>query len=34
MKRKLNVDLDELAMALDTDFSELHQHLDPQSRGG
>lgn len=28
MKRKVNVDLDELAIALDTDFSELHQYLD------
>jgi hypothetical protein len=28
MKRKVNVDLDELALALDTDFSELHQYLD------
>ena len=28
MKRKVNLDLDELAIALDTDFSELHQYLD------
>jgi hypothetical protein len=28
MKRQVNVDLDELAIALDTDFSELHQYLD------
>jgi hypothetical protein len=28
MKRKVRVDLDELAIALDTDFSELHQYLD------
>jgi hypothetical protein len=28
MKRKTNVDLDELAIALDTDSSELHQYLD------
>jgi len=28
MKRKVNVELDELAIALDTDFSELHQYLD------
>lgn len=28
MKRKAKVDLDELAIALDTDFSELHQYLD------
>ena len=28
MKRKVKVDLDELAIALDTDFSELHQYLD------
>ena len=28
MKRKVKVDLDELAMALDTDFSELHQYRD------
>jgi hypothetical protein len=28
MKRKTNVDLDELAVALDTDSSELHQYLD------
>ena len=28
MKRKVNVDLGELAIALDTDFPELHQYLD------
>jgi hypothetical protein len=28
MKRRVNVDLDELSIALDTDFSELHQYLD------
>jgi hypothetical protein len=28
MKRQVNLDLDELAIALDTDFSELHQYLD------
>jgi hypothetical protein len=28
MKRKVNVDLDELAMALNTGFPELHQYLD------
>ena len=28
MKRKVNVDPDELAIALDTDFSELHRYLD------
>jgi hypothetical protein len=28
MKGQVNVDLDELAIALDTDFSELHQYLD------
>ena len=28
MKRKVNVDPDELAIALDIDFSELHQYLD------
>ena len=28
MKRQVRVDLDELAIALDTDFSELHQYLD------
>jgi hypothetical protein len=28
MRRKVRVDLDELAIALDTDFSELHQYLD------
>jgi hypothetical protein len=28
MKRKTNVDLDELASALDADSSELHQYLD------
>ena len=28
MKRKVKVDLDELAMALNTGFPELHQYLD------
>ena len=28
MKRKVKVDLDELAMALNTGYPELHQYLD------
>ena len=33
MKRKVKVDLGELAIALDTDFSELHQYLDLETGG-
>jgi hypothetical protein len=33
MKRKVKVELDELAIALDTDFSELRQFLDLETGG-